>query len=394
MELLPWEIVLDILSRLPIPSLVQSKSVCRAWHSLIQDPVLVNKHFWRTVENDPGLILQTDHPVKNQLYFGDFSTDRNDGNLITTKLSMPPLLNLHLVSSCNGLLCLRASSVSFGLCIYNPFTRDYTELPKLTKPRCHGGLLGFGFDPTTKEYKVIVKSYDRRPFRPFYVAGSTLLRPQVAASTSIEAAVHILTIGNPTWRNLGNLPFHLRLQRSQVLVNGKLHWVSYRNRYKATNPIISFDLTTEQFQEVPRPDCINMARRSAQLVVLRGCLAAASYQDDSEQLEIWVMTEYSVKESWVKEFSIGTHVPQILQQNGCGSFNHPRLFLSKKCIRVLCLLRSGKILLEYKNKALVLYDPHCGTFKDLQLKFQGIQKCFKVVVHVASLNWIDSFLNT
>ncbi|XP_022728401.1 F-box protein At3g07870-like [Durio zibethinus] len=387
MEHLPQEIVLDILSRLPIPTLVQSKSVCRAWRSLIRDPVLVNNHFWRMVENDPSFILQTDHPVQNQLYFGDFSTDRNDGDVITTKLSMPPELNFHLVSSCNGLLCLRVSRGSFGLSIYNPLTGDYTELPKLTKPGYHEGVLGFGFDPTAKEYKVVEISYDRRP-------RSILLRPRGAASTSIEAAVHILTIGNPKWRYLGTMPFHLMSQRSQVLVNGQLHWVSYPDRCKATNLIIAFDLTTERFQEVPGPDCINMARRFDQLVVLRGCLAAASCHDDNEQLEIWVMLEYSVKKSWVKEFSIGTHVPQILQQNGYGSSNDPRLFLSKKCIRVLCLLRSGEILLEYRNKALVLYDPHCGTFKDLQLTFQGIQKRFEVVVHVASLNWIDSFVNT
>ncbi|XWS31048.1 hypothetical protein CRYUN_Cryun23aG0043500 [Craigia yunnanensis] len=45
MERLPQEILLGILSRLPITSLVQSKLVCRAWRSLIQDPFLVSQHF-------------------------------------------------------------------------------------------------------------------------------------------------------------------------------------------------------------------------------------------------------------------------------------------------------------------------------------------------------------
>ncbi|XVE78350.1 hypothetical protein DITRI_Ditri13aG0137900 [Diplodiscus trichospermus] len=396
MERLPQEIVIDILSRLPIPSLLQSKSVCRAWHSLIRDPVLVNKHFRHMVENDPSFILKSNHPIQNQLYLGDFAADQNDGNVITRKLPMPPLLNFRLVSSCNGLLCLRASSRSFGLCVYNPFTRDYTELPKLTKYPSHVGVLGFGFDPTTNKYKVVQISCDQRRIgRPFHVIARSALLQTQAATTSIESSVHILTVGSPAWRNLGSLPFRCMWQRSQVLVNGKLHWVSYPDRQKATELIItSFDLATEQFQDVPRPDCINLTRRFDQLVVLRGCLAAVSYHDDNEQLEIWVMKEYGLNESWVKEFSIGTYIPQILQQNGHESFNNPRFYFPKRCIRVLCLLRSGEILLEHREKALVVYDPRCGTFKDLQLTFQGIPKSFKVVVHVASLKWIDSFGNT
>ncbi|EOX93371.1 F-box and associated interaction domains-containing protein, putative [Theobroma cacao] len=398
MERLPQEIVVDILSRLPIPSLVQSKSVCRAWRSLIRDLVLVNKHIWRMIQNDPSFILQSYNPMQNQLYFGDFSS-QNDGNVIMKKLAIPPLPKFHVVGSCNGLLCLHTSQQSFEICIYNPFTRDYTELPKLTEhPRYNVGVRGFGFDLTTKEYKVVKISYQIRTCGGSFprIARSTnsIIRAPVTSPDPIEAVVHILTLGSPTWRNLGTVPFHLMTsQQSQVLINGKLHWVAYPNRNEKNNPIISFDLATEQFQEVPRPDCISLSgRRFEQLVALRGCLSSASYHDDNERLEIWVMKEYNVKESWSKEFSIGAYVPPILQQDD--TFNNSRFYMYKKCMRVLWQLRSGEILFECRNKALVLYDPHCRTFKDLHLTFEGISKYFKVVVHVASLNWINTFINT
>lgn len=72
MERLPQEIILGILSRLLIASLVQSKLVCRAWKSLIQDPLLVSEHFSHMADNDPSFILQSHWPASYQLYFNRF----------------------------------------------------------------------------------------------------------------------------------------------------------------------------------------------------------------------------------------------------------------------------------------------------------------------------------
>ncbi|XP_012487790.1 F-box protein At3g07870 [Gossypium raimondii] len=211
MDRLPQEVALEILSRLPLLSLVQSKSVCRAWRTFIQDQLLVNKHFKHMVENDPSFILQImGHCIQNELYFGDLSSDPNDENvmMIAKKLTIPALLSFHLVSSCNGLLLLSATHPSFELCIYNPFTRDYVELPKRSH---HAGVLGFGFDPTTKKYKVVEISYKRTThlyFRRRVVRFGMRPASQTAAS-SVE--VHILTVSSNTWRNLGSFPFRLDL---------------------------------------------------------------------------------------------------------------------------------------------------------------------------------------
>ncbi|KAK8688715.1 hypothetical protein V6N13_087459 [Hibiscus sabdariffa] len=331
-------------------------------------------------DNDSTFILQiANQPNQNSLYFGDFSNNPDDGKamMITKRLSMPPILNFHLVSSCDGLLCLRATYPSFQLCIYNPFTWDHIELPKLSH---RAGNLGFGFDATTKKYKVVEISLKRTTRRGFR-RGRQIT---AASSSSSESVVHVLTVGSPTWRNLGSLPFHFMWQNSQVLVNGKLHWIATEHM------IMSFDLATEEFKEVPMPDCIGFNGKFHELVVLRGCLSAVSFDDDAEEWEIWVM-----RECWVKEFSIGVDVTKILWPNdGRVSWNNPRYFLPRKCIRVLCLLRSGEIILKYRNKVVVAYDPHGRTIHDLRLTFEGIPRCFKAVVHVASLIKIDNFVNT
>ncbi|XVE72504.1 hypothetical protein DITRI_Ditri11bG0044600 [Diplodiscus trichospermus] len=373
MEGLPQEVILHILSRLPLTSLLKSKLVCRAWRSLIQDPLLIRKHslHMAEVDNDPSFILQSNRPIPDQLHFIDFS-DHSEGQVISKKLPSSAML-MCLVDSCNGLLCMHDTSRSIYIC--NPFTRLYIELPKLIKYPAQVGHMGFGFTPSTKEYKVIQIVF-RRKWR----------RGDLNAATSalIESEVQILTIGSPAWRNLGMIPYRLIWPTPKAMVNGRLHWLSKPNRFATL--LISFDLETEQFQEVPKPDCCGSDRCFHHLMVLRGCLSAGAYHDN-EQLEIWVMKEYGMKQSWIKELTIGTYLPQILQQQEKRAFNSRHHF-PNSFVQVLCILRSGEILLKYKSRALFLYHPGQGTFKEYT--FPDMPNWFKIIVHVGSLNWLDS----
>ncbi|XWS31049.1 hypothetical protein CRYUN_Cryun23aG0043600 [Craigia yunnanensis] len=353
MECLPQEVVFHILSKLPLTSLLKSKLVCPAWRSLIQDPLLISKHLLHMaeVDNDPSFILQSNWPIPDQLHFVDFS-DHSEGNVISKKLPRSAML-MCLVDSCNGLLCMHDTSQSIYIC--NPFTRLYIELPKLINYPTRVGPLGFGFHPTTKEYKVLQIVFRRQWKRRDL---------NVATSTLVQSEVQILTIGIPAWRNLGMIPYRFIWPASKAMVNGRLHWLSKPNKYTTVSLLISFDLETEQFQEVPKPDCCGLPWCFHHLMVLRGCLSAGACHD-YEQLEIWVMKEYGTKESWIKEFTIGTnYLPQTLKQQEILSFNYSKLHFPNSFVRVLCILKSGEILLEYESRAIVLYDPRNGTFRD------------------------------
>ncbi|XWS31046.1 hypothetical protein CRYUN_Cryun23aG0043300 [Craigia yunnanensis] len=292
-------------------------------------------------------------------------------------------MSMYLVDSCNGLLCMRDTR---GIYIYNPFTRVYLELPKLIKYPADVGHIAFGFHSTTNKYKVIQIVFRRQLIR----RGSLI---DVAASTLIQSQVHVVTIGDPTWRNIGMLPYDLTRPTPKALVNGRLHWLSKPNKYTTGSLLISFDLATEQFQEVPKPACCGLERCFHHLMVLGGCLSAGAYHDN-EQLEIWVLKEYGVKGSWIKEFTIGAYLPQTLQQNDLLHFNNAMACFPNSSVRVLCILKNGEILLEYGNRVLVLYDPQHGTFKELT--FPEMPHWYKTVVHVGSLNWTntDSFLKS
>jgi hypothetical protein len=155
LESLPREIILDILSGLPISSLVQFKSVCRAWRKLARDPDLVNIHSTRMAESNPCLIFHCDNPIRNQLYFVELPAcdDKKEKVKMFDVPFWAAMSEFDVVGSCNGLLCLSDALYNDALYIYNPFSRKYQELPKSMQYLHQELVFGFGFHPTTMEYK-------------------------------------------------------------------------------------------------------------------------------------------------------------------------------------------------------------------------------------------------
>ncbi|KAG2716918.1 hypothetical protein I3760_03G149500 [Carya illinoinensis] len=351
LESLPRNLILCILSRLPISSFVQIKSVCTGWRMLARDPDLVNKYRSCMVEiNNPCLIFHSDCTIRNQLYFAEFPTCNHESEEKMKRFHMPfweamPEFNV-LVSS-NGLLCLSDSSQKDALCVYNPFTGNHLDLPKSTQSQFPNQqvVYGFGFHPTNKEYKVLKIVYYMKTHKDYLCARSNF------------------TLGSSTWRSLGKVGYrhHLYQWHSQVLVKGRFHWLTWPRIYHHGIKIISFDLAEEQFLEVPSTPLMGFHYH---LVVLGGYLFAAVYFNHCK-LEIWVMAGYGVEESWIKKFHIRAHMPKGLEEDPANQFfKNSQIIRNGGYIRVLCLLKNGGILLEYINRALVCYDPKSGEFKD------------------------------
>ncbi|KAF5481009.1 hypothetical protein F2P56_001705 [Juglans regia] len=383
LQSLPRDLVLYILSRLPLSSLVQLRSVCRGWRMLAQDLDLVNMH--NTIcmdENNPCLIFHSYcSPRDHQLYFVDFPACSH-GKEKVKRFQVPfreALPKFDVLGSSNGLLCLSDSLQNVdALYVYNPFIGNYIDLPKSTQYPNQQVAFGFGFHPTTKEYKVIKIVYYRRAV--------TFYRYPVASAYVRDSEVQIFTLGSSTWRSLGKAGYHYLYRcSSQVLVNGRPHWVTWPLKHHQRMKIVSFDLADEQFREVPSTP---LKGTTYQLVVLGGCLSAAVYLN-SGTLEIWVMREYDVEESWIKKLNIRAHIPKGLKEDIANQlFKNSNIIRKGRFVRVLCLLKTDEILLEYKSRVLVSYDSKSGEFKELM--FQGIPECrYRTVVHAGSLNWID-----
>ncbi|KAL2524833.1 F-box protein [Abeliophyllum distichum] len=384
---LPDEIALEIFSRLPIKSVLQSRVSCRHWRMLTHDPHLVNMHLSQALTSQRlCLIIQSDYPIRNQLSFVEFSDV--DHIQIVRKLDTPfarSMPEFSIIGSCNGLLCLVDSLLANSIYIYNPFTRDYKVLPKSIDFQYQTVIFGFGFHPVTKEYKVIKIIY-----YPLYDLDNPNHSQKLTYTDSHISHVEIYNLCTNEWRSIGEAPYVLEKSSSPgVLVSGRLHWMSLCGKLNGHHDriIVSFDLSDDSFRKITKPESgDSRSWLSSYVVELGGCLCAFVHLPTSYgAMDIWVMKEYGVQESWVKEYTIRSHYsssyigPQLRK-----FYSIWRNYLSGKLVKILCLLKNGEILLKYQSGSLVSYNPDNGMFKNLTL--QGIPKLFTTTVHVGSLN--------
>ncbi|GMN36513.1 hypothetical protein TIFTF001_006095 [Ficus carica] len=54
---LPWEIIIDILSRLPVKDLLRYRCVSKPWCSLIDGPDFINLHLKHSLQTNSNLAL-------------------------------------------------------------------------------------------------------------------------------------------------------------------------------------------------------------------------------------------------------------------------------------------------------------------------------------------------
>ncbi|GKV45321.1 hypothetical protein SLEP1_g52426 [Rubroshorea leprosula] len=157
----PSELVRDILSLLPVKSLVRFKSIPKAWKSEVEDPIFVKSHLLRqsTRPDSTHKILFLQKSRGNKLFLAD------NVDLLDHAVEIKPNFNgkmkdfddLILVGSCNGLACFVDTRESC-IILWNISVDDYKYilLPKNKKLALNGvqfHVYGFGYDSVNDDYK-------------------------------------------------------------------------------------------------------------------------------------------------------------------------------------------------------------------------------------------------
>lgn len=125
----PQDVVVDLLSRLPVKSLLRFKCVAKPWNSLISSPQFAKAHLKRTKENGKRRVLLTGSSLSSIDH--EAYGDENDINDLRVDFNYPmdrtPISISNIVGSCDGLVCLFDAD---SLILWNPSTREARELPR------------------------------------------------------------------------------------------------------------------------------------------------------------------------------------------------------------------------------------------------------------------------
>ncbi|PSS35700.1 F-box/kelch-repeat protein [Actinidia chinensis var. chinensis] len=397
---LPPEIIAEILSRLPVKSLLQFRSVSKSWLSLISNHEFAKTHLGIASKNDDyahhRLILSSVRPQFDLKSCSLYSVlyEQEQQSLIASELDYPlkdPHRSFSVVGSCNGLVCIAIEEDAVFL--WNPCTRKSKRLPDSRVRMKYGCyvIYGFGCDESSDDYKVVV-------ILCFLGSGGLY-----------ETKVKVYALRTNSWRRIGDFSYGIPLDDSGKFVNGSLHWAASGNlgaNYSWV--IVSLDLAKETYGEVEQPNygdggldlslwelkgwlCVlcNYPGTHVDVWVMKetyGEVEQPNYGDGGLDLslwelkgwlcvlcnypgthvDVWVMKEYGVRESWTKLFVIS-----YLPEPSNDGFSRP-----------LCISKNGEILLQYGSQ-LVLYNPKDGTSKILDI--QNIYDFLESDTYVESL---------
>ncbi|XP_021739426.1 F-box protein CPR30-like [Chenopodium quinoa] len=180
MEVLPQDIIVNILSRLPSKSIGRSPCVSKPWKSLLSQPHFIKTHLNRIkhIPTTQESLLFVSNDSTSSFYSVHFKNAHYRSEEITvfaSKLNLSDRIYIRTersnVASCDGLILLNNEPFNKWLLV-NPTTTAMKELP--ISPfalKNNITMCGLGYDSVNDDYKVInisyVENYKKQGYKPY-----------------------------------------------------------------------------------------------------------------------------------------------------------------------------------------------------------------------------------
>ncbi|XP_021735108.1 F-box protein At5g62510-like [Chenopodium quinoa] len=165
---LPKDLLIEILSRLPVTDLSRYKCVCKSWYSLISCSDFISKYLKNYYHKDHSwhgcLLAVYPNPVcMAALDTFQLSIDETPKVFASETIDLRPMGTSDICGPCDGIYYLYQYNFAERV-LWNPVTNELKLLPPvITKPNFPSNLTdsvceayGLGFDPLNKDYKVVV----------------------------------------------------------------------------------------------------------------------------------------------------------------------------------------------------------------------------------------------
>ncbi|XP_004293251.1 PREDICTED: F-box/kelch-repeat protein At3g06240-like [Fragaria vesca subsp. vesca] len=356
---LPADIIVEILSRLPVKSLCRFRCVSKPWRSLIFNTKFIALHAKKALE-DKEVFFRRRRVISNVASRGLYSMDLDEflnhadnphGSVTATELDFvrkefdpeqqhkPPWLPF--IYFCNNLLLCYTKK---GIYLVNPATRQMKKVSKTPtwrpspaiRMRATLSICGLGFDYSTNEYKVV--------------------DGQMYCDMRIVFSVYRLK--TDSWRQIEYDTQYCPDYHQGISFNGAIHW-SAGKAFGVGNRsvILTFLLAEEEFCEIQLPPIADTC--STILGVFRDCLCITLSGTHQTYDEFWVMKEYRASESWTK-IRISMPYSTILSHIGFSTKSHD--------------------LMVYEN-SLIMYDFKKESGRKLQIRdIPKVDTCVGVYV--------------
>ncbi|EPS73393.1 hypothetical protein M569_01365, partial [Genlisea aurea] len=347
----PEQIIIEILSRIPVKSLLRFRSVSKSWLRLISTSYFIGAHLEKSID-DAGLskhiLLFTDCLSGFELKRCSVKSLMSDSSSVENDFDYPGkyfFRTISVVGSVQGLVCIAGDEDHVFL--WNPATRRSHKLPNLVidLPKGFYYIWGFGCDHR-HDYKIVG------------------LFCWIGVSGWYESVVMIHSLKSDSWKRIQDFKHGIPLDNTGKFAHGKLHYPTTGGRIGRWT-IVSLDLDTETYATVEQPRCWDDECESS-LGLLGGSICVLR-NDMKSVVDVWLLREYDMADSWTKLFSIS-------------SIRNPRKFLHST---PLFVLPNGEILL-FLGAHFVAYDPKTNSLRHRRHP-DHLTQFFEADIYVESL---------
>ncbi|KAL3638987.1 hypothetical protein CASFOL_016894 [Castilleja foliolosa] len=260
-NVLPEELMVCILTRLPVKTIVRFKSVCKPWFHLFSTPEFKKWHkgqFSSDPKNQCFIVHSFNrHRSEPKNQFSIFNIE--SPTILDHPFAHAQYVEIYTVGCCNGLVCIRRGQ---EIVLWNPAMKLSKTIPLKDCGRPFRMLsLGFGYDAIGDDFKVVM------------IVGN-------GVGMKLRS-VEIYSVNLGSWITLDvGFQFMLFQTKNDLIVNGNPYWVA---RYYQSKVLVCFDVLELVFKIVPWPTKYWMS-----LDDLNGL-------DEQTETKTWIETERDVK---------------------------------------------------------------------------------------------------
>ncbi|XP_057772490.1 F-box/kelch-repeat protein At3g23880-like [Salvia miltiorrhiza] len=275
---LPNDVIIEILSWLPVKSLLKFKCVCRSWRALISSRRFIKAQL-ESSKSAPNLArdmlaIPCEDEIRN-LKVCSVSSMLHESVSQVYDFSYPFDSSSCVVeSSRDGLLLLSSSD---EMILWNPSTRTWKTLPDFDQEFVHGYELCY--DKSSDDYKV------------------------VAFSDSSNSIVTVYSLGNDEWKRIKDISSLVMggslVMTCNAFANGKLYCLIEPD-FGSYSDILSLDLEEEEFEILQMPSYVKVINGSS-LAVSEGSLFLLCPHLNMTRADVWILDGCSVgTRNWTK----------------------------------------------------------------------------------------------
>ncbi|WVY93956.1 hypothetical protein V8G54_033044 [Vigna mungo] len=313
-EVLPLDVMINILKRVSVKSLIRFKCVSKEWLNILErSPFFTKQQLKHSAANNALLLLQRIHRQPQPEPYSICIIGPQHDLIRECHLSHIVSPSAKILASCNGLLCLRHN---IGLSILNPATRQIRQVPIANLLAFN--YVGFGFNPLADDYKIIRISMC--VFAP---------EDQVVVLDNIRVdRVEVYSLASSLWREIDAAKLQpLCIVSSSVAITGSIFWLA-TTMTSASNTdsefVVSFDIGRDLFTSVNGPPIPNspshpynnnvLAVCNDKLAMFRNYIVGA-FESGSCSFDLWVLEDFHGHDhnntcdvsgaSWVKMYTVG-----------------------------------------------------------------------------------------